>query len=315
MKHLALLAVLLAVACTRGPRAMSQVELRFKGTHAFDGQFEDVYDAAYLALEAYEGKLAMADRVQGVMENQKVPFTSPAGWDGDAFRSYAVDVYQDGAKVAVRAIPRLWAGDRDVSEEPRWELDGIDGEDAHWERLFDGIDSLLHAWREVPELTVERSRGEVSVLGVRFTTPADWHSLELEPGRRQAVSQLNVHGAAGCPECPGGLNPTIVFEIDRRHPAPDAPHLERVAMEHALGPKVVEPEQWPTEDTPTGRKGVGQLVAGDSGRATAVAWHVWDAGELAWMVRAAAVCAPDGPASCEGIWDNLINGVVTQGRR
>jgi hypothetical protein len=314
MRWASLLVVVL-LACTRGPRAMSPGELHAKGTHSFDGQFEDVYDAAYLALEAYEGKMLMADRVQGVFENQKVPFTAPAGWDGEAFRSYAVSVFQDGSRVAVSAIPRLWAGDRDVSEEPLWEVHGIDGEDAHWERLFDGIDSLLHTWRDVPEMTVERSRGEVSVLGIRFTAPPDWHSLELQPDRRQAVSQLTVHGTPGCPECPGGMNPTIVFEIERRHPAPDAPHLERVAMEHALGPKIAEPEQWPTEDTQTGRKGVGQLVVGDARKATAVTWHVWDAGELAWMVRAAAACAPDGPASCEGVWDTMINGVATEGRR
>jgi hypothetical protein len=294
---------------------MSQADLKARGTRSFDGQFEDVYDAAFLSLEAFEGKMAMADRIGGVFENAKVPFPAPPGWDGSAFRSYAVSVYQDGSRVAVTAVPRLWAGERDVSEEPLWELHGIDGEDAHWERLFDSVDSLLHKWRDIPELSIERSRGEVVVLGVRFTAPPDWHSLELTPDRRQAVAQLNVHPTPGCPDCPGGLNPTIVFEIDRRHPAPDAPRLERVAMEHALGPKLVEPEQWPTEETQTGRRGVGRLIAGDANKALPLTWHSWDAGELAWMVRAAAACAPDGPASCEGAWENVINGVVTDAHR
>jgi hypothetical protein len=33
------------------------------------------------------------------------------------------------------------------------------------------------------------------------------------------------------------------------------------------------------------------------------------------MVRAAAACAPDGPASCEAAWENVINGVVTDAHR
>jgi hypothetical protein len=201
-----------------------------------------------------------------------------------------------------------------VSEEPRWQLTGPDGEEAHWERLFDAVQGLLDAWREVPELSIERSRAEVSVLGIRLHAPSDWHALELTPDRHHAVAQEVVH-SPGCSECPGGLNPTLVFEIERRHPAPDAPRLERVALEHALGSKLAEPEAWSTEDTVTGRKGSGQVVIGDGAKTVAVTWWLWDAGELAWMVRVAAACGTDGPGACDLAWDAMVNGVVTEGRR
>ncbi len=314
-RALLLLALALSGACTTsGQRAVSQGDLKAKGTHVFDGVFEDVYDAAYLVVERYEGHIASADRMQGVFENDKVQFSAPPGWDGDAFRNYAVSVYQDGSRVAVTAVPRLWAGERDVSDQPLWQLGGMGGEDEHWERMFDNIQDLLKAWRSVPELELERSRGEVSVLGVRWNAPSDWRELELTPDHHQAIAQLTVHGTPGCPECPGGLNPTIVFEIERRHPAADAPRLQRTAMEQALGPQVVEPEAWSTEDSQSGRKGTGQVVAGD-GKTTAVTWHVWDAGELAWMVRAAAACGSDGAAACDLAWEAMINGVVTEGHR
>ena len=112
---------------------------------------------------------------------------------------------------------RMWADDRDVSEEARWVMAGHGSEPEHWERLFDGIQHLLLAWRNVPELVVEKSRGEVSVLGVHFTAPADWRSLELTADRRTAVAQATLHGKPGCPECPGGLNPTLVIEVVRRY--------------------------------------------------------------------------------------------------
>src|SRR5205085_1616124 len=134
------------------------------------------------------------------------------------------------------------------SEEPRWVLPGSDGEESHWERMFSTIDDLLAAWREVPDLHVEKTRGEISVLGVTLHAPADWRGLELSVDRRQAWAQVQARGAPGCSECPGGMNPTIVFEISRRYPAPDAPKLELTALERALGPKLTTPEAWDTQE-------------------------------------------------------------------
>src|SRR5438067_2279908 len=143
-----------ASCTTRGPIAMAQRELKALGTKSFDAQFEEVYDAAYLSLESHEGRIALGSRLEGVIENDKVEFAAPA-------------------------VPRLWADDRDVSEEPRWVLPGSDGEESHWQRLFDGIDDLLNAWRDVPEMHVEKTRGEVTVLGVKITVPPDFRGIEL----------------------------------------------------------------------------------------------------------------------------------------
>jgi hypothetical protein len=316
MRRLLIAATLCAAACTtHGPIAMTQRELKARGTQVFDGAFDEVYDAAYLALEHYEGKVSTASRLEGVIENDRVEFTPPPGWDGLAYRSYSVSVYQEGARVAVTAVPRLWAGDRDVSEQPWWVMGGHGGEEAHWEKLFDGIRDLLIAWRNVPELTVEKSRGEVSVLGVHFTAPPDWRGLELSVDRRSAVAQATLRGKPGCPECPGGLNPTIVFEVARRAPPAEAPKLERTALEHALGPRLAVPEAWDTTDSPTGRRGTGEVVAGDPAKTVSVVWRLWDAREPTWMIRAAAACGPpESPAGCEAQWDAMIEGVRTEPR-
>jgi hypothetical protein len=313
---LVLVAANIALACTtRGPTAMTQRELKALGTHAFEGAFEEVYDAAYLSLESHEGRIASASRIEGVIEGDKVEFSPPAGWDGAAYRSYAISVYQEGAQIAVTAVPRLWAGERDVSDEPLWVLPGRDGEEVHWQRLFEGIEDLLHAWRDVPELSVEKTRGEVTALGVKLHVPPDWRSLELSVDRRSAVAQGVARGPRGCPDCPGGMNPSMVFEVSRRYPAPDAPRLERVALENALGPKLVEPEAYEVQETPTGRRGVGQVVAGDPAKTREVVWHVWDAHEPTWMIRAASACGPPAtPADCDAQWDAMINGVSTEAR-
>ncbi len=307
-RTLLLVSVLAAASCTtRGPVAMSARELKVKGTHPFDAPFDEVYDAAYLALEQHEGRIASASRLEGVIENDKVEFTAPPGWDGTAYRSYAVSVYQEGARVAVTAVPRLWANDRDVSDEPRWVLPGHGGEEEHWERYFEGIQALLSAWRDVPEMTVNRQTGTVEVHGVRFTAPPDWRAPELAPDRRSAVTQKGPID---------GINASIVFEIARRQPAPDAARLELTALEHALGPKVVTPEAWDVTETEHGRRGTGQVVAGEPAKTMSIVWRVWDAREPAWMIRAAAACgAPETPAGCEGPWDSMIDGVTTNIRR
>ncbi|MBK7857594.1 MAG: hypothetical protein IPJ65_02990 [Archangiaceae bacterium] len=305
--------VLSALACTtRGPTALSQRELQALGTHVFDAPFDEVFDATFLTLERHEGKVSQASRIEGVMESDKAEFTAPAGWDGTAYRSYAASVYQQGAQVAVTAVPRLWAGERDVSDEPWWVVPGSDGEQAHWERLFDGVQELLSAWREVPELQVEKSRGELQVLGITLHSPADWRGLEPAVDRRSAFAQRSVRGSAGCADCPGGMNPSMVFEVSRRYPAFDAPRLEHQALERALGSKLIEPDAWDTTETPTGRRGTGQVVAGDPSKVVEVVWHVWDARDPTWMVRAAAACgAPASPTDCEAQWDAMINGVTT----
>lgn len=316
MRTLLLITALCASSCTtRGPVAMTQRELKARGTHVFEGAFDEVYDAAYLALEKHEGKIQAGSRIEGIIEGDKIEFSAPPGWDGLAYRSYSISVYQDGARVAVTAVPRLWAGDRDVSDEPLWVMPGSDGEEGHWQRMFDTITDLLQAWRDVPELQVERSRGEVKVLGVRFTAPPDWRGLELSVDRRTAIAQATMRGKPGCPECVGGLNPTIVFEIARRSPPPDAPRLENVALENALGPKLVAPEAWDATETPVGLRGTGQVVAGDPSKTVSVVWWRWDARDPTWMIRAAAACGPpEGPSGCDAQWNAVIDGVVFEPR-
>lgn len=313
MLRFAVLVALASAACTsRGAVMMSQSDLKVRGTRAFNAQFEQVYDAAYLSLAKHEGRIAQASRLEGVIENERVELTAPAGWQGTAYRSYAVSVYQDGAQVAVTAVPRLWANEKDVSDEAVWVLPGRDGEEEHWERLLDGVDSLLETWREVPELSLERSRAELSVLGYKVNAPADWRGVELAVDRRSAVAQAQVRGSSGCADCPGGLNPSIVFSIERRQPPADATKLETTALESALGPKLTTPEAWDVTETPTGRRGTGLVVAGDAGKTVSVVWHVWDAGDPAWMFRIAAGCGPaEGPANCDLAWEAMINGVIT----
>ena len=312
-----LLALCALAACTtRGPVGLAQRELRALGTRSFEGQFEEVFDAAYLSLEQQWGRVATASRLEGVIEGAKLEVTAPAGFDGTAYRSYAVSVYQEGAKVAVTAVPRLWSNERDVSDEPWWVLAGESGEEQRWDRLFDGIEALLQAWREVPELSVERSRGEVATLGITLSIPADYRGLELAADRRTALAQATQTGARGCPGCPGGLNPTFVFEVQRRRPAFDAPRLYEAALEAALGPKVAQPEAWEVSETAAGSSAVGQVVASEPARTVALVWHLWDAGEPVWMFRAAAACgAPEGPAGCELQWQAMVNGVRTAARR
>lgn len=290
-------------ACTsRGPTSLTQRELKVRGTHTFDAPFDEVYDAAYLTLERYEGRIASASRLEGVVENDKVELTAPAGFPGTAYRSYAVSVFQEGGRVSVSAIPRLWADDRDVSDEPYWVLAGHNGEDEHWERLFDGIQELLLTWRDVPELVIDKKLGTVTALNVRLTTPADWPLLQLAPDRRTAWAQNTA---------PGALKPTVVVEVARRQPPPDATHLELTALEYALGPKLTTPEAWDTTETPTGKHGAGQVIVGDLNKTVSVNWKVWDAREPAWMIRAAAACGPaDSVAGCEAQWSSMIDGVT-----
>jgi hypothetical protein len=49
----------------------------------------------------------------------------------------------DGAHTRVVAVPHQYAGERDISRERTWELDGDQGLHSHWRALFKAIEANL----------------------------------------------------------------------------------------------------------------------------------------------------------------------------
>lgn len=294
---------LLLTGCVSGPQRLSGGELEAKGTASYAAPFQDVYDAAYVALEQSGYRVTRSERIEGHLETERASFGS------NASRAYRVEVFQRENEVAVVAVPQLFSDEGDISGDAVWVLGGVDGEERRWEQLHERIRTLLDAWRSMPDFKVDPAHGTIEVGSYRTLVPADWVGIAVAPDRHQVMLQKVQRAAKGCSGCAGGMNPTLVLEIAHRGAPELHTNLVRVALEGALGPGVVEPEAWLIENTPYGRKGVGVTLA-DAKQPREVTWHEHDFGHAAWLIRAVAACASVGPAACEVAFATVVDGIA-----
>lgn len=146
-----LAAVLLAaVACAERQGRVTTAEQQSFGSRTFAAPFDATFTAARDALPLLGYTLLFADPRTGRITTEKLAAGARAeiGFGGrlasTLYRQYDLRLQPVGpASTLVVAVPRMYAGERDISHEPVWILDGPSGEHARWRALFDQIDTTL----------------------------------------------------------------------------------------------------------------------------------------------------------------------------
>lgn len=141
------LSLLLCCACA-GPKGalITAEEQRDHGARVLKAPLPQVFTAAAAALRSLGYPAAIEEPALGLLKTGRklVRSVHQAGvGDVPVSRQYALRLRATEAGTEVIAEPFLFVGERDVSKEPVWQLDGDDGERALWEALFHEIAGLL----------------------------------------------------------------------------------------------------------------------------------------------------------------------------
>jgi hypothetical protein len=152
-----LLVVGLAAACGIAACAHGQVltpgEVGRSGSRQFPAPEDKVFYASVGALkvEGYDVETADVEKGVIVTKPKAVRVSARTTSSGNVApaqfveyqRRYRVTVVPQNGGTRVIAEPSLAKGDRDISKEEVWDLDGPDGEKVQWDNLFDDIKSAF----------------------------------------------------------------------------------------------------------------------------------------------------------------------------
>ena len=293
--------LLLAVAscAPRGPIALSPTQLHSRASRSIPAAFDEVYDAAWLTLEAAGWKVAVSDRRAGTASTDTVLASNGTG------RAWDLSVSLEGATTVVTLLPRVFLNEKEVTAQMHWTLEGPGGEAERWETLFAGIAALPDAWKVHPELVLSNSRGELDAVGLRLLVPS-WQHFAFSVDRRTLVMQ----------DIGASPVPTLLYRIERRRPNPDMPALVHETLEHAFHAegRTTEPEQWELKSDAWGKAAVGAALVGADLTPKPVRWRQWEAGTPAWVVRVVSACPPEGESEARGPNGTSLQFTRTTGR-
>ena len=140
----------LATACRRGA-VMTPAEVDANGTHVFAASHADTFKATAGALQTLGYQLTMTDEGKGILKTDRkllqaraVATSSVSASAVQVTRQYYVRITStDATSTAVVAEPKVFIGERDVSGDEVWALEGPEGERELWRRLFAEIQSNL----------------------------------------------------------------------------------------------------------------------------------------------------------------------------
>lgn len=161
-RFLFLLAATSGIAACAHSEVLTPGEVGRSGSSQFSAPRDEVFYATVGALKIEGYDVATADVEKGVIVTKPKLVRASGAAIGDGRlapaqlaqvqRRYQVTVSTEKGVTRVVAEPFLAQGDRDISREKVWDLDGPDGEKVKWHNLFDGIESAFRP------ASIERAR-------------------------------------------------------------------------------------------------------------------------------------------------------------
>lgn len=129
---------------------MSPEEISAHGTHTFAASPTDTFAATVGALRTLGYTLAVVNEDKGIIKTDRKELRAQAVYSANTAmavgvtRQYYVRIAVDDAgHSTVAAEPKVFIGERDVSGDKVWALEGPEGERELWKRLFAEIQSNL----------------------------------------------------------------------------------------------------------------------------------------------------------------------------
>ncbi len=141
----------LLTGCAGGRAAlMTPEEISAHGTHRFAAPPAQTFAATIGALQTLGYDVAVANEEKGMIKTARKDLRAQAVAAGNT--AIAVSVYRqyyiriestDPTNTTVVAEPKVFIGERDISADKVWALEGPEGERELWKRLFAEIESNL----------------------------------------------------------------------------------------------------------------------------------------------------------------------------
>ena len=120
------------------------------GTRTFAAPLDRTFESARRALTGLGYTVAFVDVRGGRITTERKFYgvSASIGLDGRSATTTYIQLdlrlqVVDAGHTRVTAVPHQYEGERDVSRERTWHLDGDDGLHAHWKSLFRSIEAGL----------------------------------------------------------------------------------------------------------------------------------------------------------------------------
>lgn len=142
--------VLVGCAGGGGGALMTPEEIGSHGTHKFASSEAETFAATIGALRTLGYIVTVANEEKGMIKTDRKPLRAQAYAGGgqavavEVTRQYYVRLEStDASNTTVVAEPKVFIGERDVTNDKVWMLEGPEGERELWRRLFAEIQSNL----------------------------------------------------------------------------------------------------------------------------------------------------------------------------
>jgi hypothetical protein len=133
----------LVIACGGASgRPLTPTEVAQNGTASFAAPHARVFAAAQGALKSEGYEIAIADAGKGLIKTNRKLVRAQAYGNGytaqaiEVTRQYVLTLRDEGGRTVVVAEPRVFMGDRDLSDGSVWDIEGPMGERKLWSQLF-----------------------------------------------------------------------------------------------------------------------------------------------------------------------------------
>jgi hypothetical protein len=144
------LALATAAGCASFGATMTPQELNTYGTKTLAKPLPDTFKATLGALKVMGYQIAVEDQAKGIIKTERKVIRANAV--GGAYSASATNIYRqyqlklgesEPGKTAVTATPYVFIGERNVSDDKVWVIEGPEGERQLWSSLFKEIESQL----------------------------------------------------------------------------------------------------------------------------------------------------------------------------
>lgn len=129
---------------------LTQQEISAYGSKTVAKPLPDTFKATVGALKVMGYSIAVEDADKGLIKTERKVIRAQAVGNAHAVmatnvaRQYSLKLAEsEPGKTAITATPRVFVGERDVSDDKVWVLEGPEGERQLWGALFKEIESQL----------------------------------------------------------------------------------------------------------------------------------------------------------------------------